>query len=208
MNYYELSTPKFFDEEFNLDEEIKKANEYFTMNFINVDERRHINGDFIFVKNDLRSGMYERFLHSISMKDKEYYTMYPCNNDITYVGCTTNCEVGKSPEVFQRLNRSLCLYRLSRIFWLPEIIDLANENNSNIKIWRKEEQDKSNDKWRWKRFVRYNNGLADYILVFNEKYKNGKFNLLDFRTAYPVFIKRDKINFDKDYEKYMSVSKK
>lgn len=101
----------------------------------------------------------------------------------------------------------MCLYRLSRISWVPQIIDLANQDDPSVKIWRKEEQDKTNKRWRWKRYVRYESGLADYILIFNEVYKEGNFVFLDFRTAYPVFMKRDKFTFNKDYNNYKDSQK-
>lgn len=84
MSYYGLTTPQSFSENFNMEEEIRKANKCFYTDFIQIEERRCINGDFIFVKNEFKSGIYERFLHSISMKDKEFYNMYPITCKMHY----------------------------------------------------------------------------------------------------------------------------
>lgn len=206
MDFYGLTRPLCINNYSNIMDGVRKANDYFKENFIEVNSNRYIDNTYIFVKYEFVSGMYERLLHCISMEDKEYYTMYPCNNDKSYVNCSTRCQVDKSPEIFKELNRALCLYRLARVKWIPEIIKYANEENPNIKIWRKKIKDKY-DKWHWKRYVRYEKGLVDYVLIFNELFKDRKLHLLDFRTAYPVFVKKDKIQFDKDYHEYKNMQK-
>lgn len=208
MDFYGLTEPVKVNKYDNIISQIEEIYHYFCKAFIDNENNRHLQNDFIFVKNNFISGMHERFLHSVSMEDKEFYNIYPCNNDRTYVDCYTRCKISESPDIFKKINRALCFYRLSRVHWVPEVISYTNAENPNIKVWRKEEKDLTNGKWRWKRYVRYENGLADYVIIFNEIYKNGDLYLLDFRTAYPVFVKPDKIRFSKEYNKYISKIKK
>lgn len=210
MSYYGLTDPVNFNTT-NINEKLKQEYDYLYNTFLNEELRPKLKGEFIFIKNEFIAGMYERFLHSISLEDKQYYKgVLPCNNEETSIYCITKCKIQNASFIFQNLKRVECLYRLSRIHWIPEIIDYANNENGNIRIWRNEKKDKTNDKWVMKRYLRYKNKLADFVIIFNEIYdkaKKDKFKFLDFRTAYPIFLPRDKVQFDKEYFHYIKSKK-
>lgn len=170
--------------------------------FLNKDKRPKLKGIFIYINNREVYGMNERYLHSISIKENEYQ-IHPCVNDESYLHCNSKCELDENPVCINSLNRTLCYYRLVRVIWLNDIIKLANEDDENIKMWSYEFKDKTNGKKTNKRFVWYKNGLANFVIVFEEKYRDGKLNLLDFRTAYPVVLRRSEKQFEQQYNKYI-----
>ncbi|WP_055665430.1 hypothetical protein [Desnuesiella massiliensis] len=204
MEYYGLSKPKVLAKGNILDLALEEYSILYKT-FLDYEARPTLQGAKIFVKNDIIQGMHERYLHSISLADKKYYkAILPCTNEEASINCITKCKLENSTFIFQRLKRTECLYRLSRIQWIPEVIKYANENNEFIKIWRNEQKDETNEKWVWKRKVRYKNGLADFIIIFNELYdktNKNKLNYLDFRTAYPIFLPQEGVDLDKEYVK-------
>ncbi|KAJ52190.1 hypothetical protein BD780_003779 [Clostridium tetanomorphum] len=205
MEYYGLSQPKMFSNR-NIFIDIKAEYEGLCNTFINPEIRPSLQGIKIFIENKKINGMEERYLHSISLKDKGYHQkILPCTNDIGSIKCIPQCNINNANFIFQKLNRVECYYRLSRIHWIPEIIKYANNNNANTKIWRYDSKD-GMGKWYWSRYVRYQSGIVDYLIVFNELYDKKdktKLNYLDFRTAYPVFLPGDKKKMDKEYNKYI-----
>lgn len=132
MDFYGLTKPIIININNDIMDEIKQIYDNLEKVFINSDTNRYLNGEFIYIKNQYVYNMRERFLHCISMKDKEFYSMYPCNNDISFIQCFTKCKVYNSPDAFKELNRSLCMYRLSRVHWVPEVINYANKHSDYI----------------------------------------------------------------------------
>lgn len=201
MNYYGLSNPTDIKNPKNcyldLIEDYKNASN----DFFNRDTRPKLKGIFIYIDSNIVEGINERYLHTVSIKENEYH-MNPCLNEESSIHCVTKCEIENSPKCFQSINRSFCYYRMRRSKWISEIIKLANEDNEHIKMWTKSYKDKTNGRKRFKRFVWYKNGLASYLIIFEEKYKDGKLNILDFRTAYPVFLRHAEKDLEKDYLKY------
>lgn len=204
MEYYGLSKPKVLTKGNIVDLALAEYSILYET-FLDYEARPTLQGVKIFVKNDMIQGMHERYLHSISLVDKKYYkAILPCTNDESSINCITKCKLENSTFLFQKLKRTECIYRLSRIQWIPEVIKYANENNEHIKIWTNEQKDKTNCKWIRKRKVRYHNGLADFIIIFNELYDKtdkSKLNFLDFRTAYPIFLPQESVDLDKEYAK-------
>jgi hypothetical protein len=204
MEYYGLTDPKNFNRG-NIAAIAKVEYDILYNTFIKEEIRPTLQGVKIFIKDEFKSGMHERFLHSISLKDKQYYNaILPCTNTETKLNCVPKCSREKASFLFQSIGRVECLYRLARVQWIPQVIAYANNNNENIKIWRIEQKDRTNGKYEWKRKVRYNNGLADFIMIFNEVYDKvdkSKLNFLDFRTAYPIFLPQEGIDLDKEYAK-------
>lgn len=206
QNYYGLSEPKIFS---NRDILVDVRNEYDILykNFINPEIRPRLKDIPIFIKNEKKNGMEERYLHSISLVDKGYYKkVLPCNNLTYSKDCIPKCKRENAGFLFASLDRGRveCQYRLSRIQWIPQIIKYANENDPRITMWRYDKQDKSG-KWYWARYVRYQCEFIDFLIVFNELYdkKNKtKLNYLDFRTAYPVFSPIEANDLTKQSKKY------
>lgn len=203
MEYYGLSNPFKINDSKSLCSQLINNYKLICDDFFDKDKRPKLKGVFIYINNKNIFGINERYLHSISIKDKEY-EMYPCINDESYIYCKSKCKVDTNPNCIFNLNRVFCYYRLTRIFWISEIINLANNDDENIKIWTSNHVDKTNGKKRAKRYVWYKNGLANFVIIFEEKYKNGKLHLLDFRTAYPVVLKRTESQFENQYNKYIS----
>ena len=68
-----------------------------------------------------------------------------------------------------------------------DIINLANEQDSRIKVWEKDR----------KLHLRYDYGDIDYVLIFSSKK-----NIYKLISAFPVFYINKKETFDKDYNDY------
>jgi len=90
---------------------------------------------------------------------------------------------------------------MARIHWIPEIIQLANNSDPDIKTWTKPEKDSKGNRI-YKHYIRYESGMVDYVVILKEERKQGQVYMYKFLTGFPVFLKRNKIEFDKDYQKY------
>lgn len=176
--------------------------------FLFKDSRPNFNGRFIYfdmnrVYGNITLPQPERLMHILSLEPIKEYTIFPCNNDISFNHCINKCELSCANSNFKILNRSECYYRMARIHWIPEIINLANENNPNIKIWIKKKKS-GNGKWIEKTFIRYQEGIVDYVIILRHVIKNGVFTNYYFESAFPVFLKRNKIQYDKEFKRYNS----
>lgn len=206
QDYYGLSKPKEFINK-NLMVDIKKEYDIFYKNFIDPQIRPKLKGVPIFIKNEMKDGMHERYLHSISLEDKGYHqNVLPCTNLLYSRKCVPKCKKENASFIFASLSPSRveCQFRLSRIQWIPQVIKYANEGSPQVTMWRYDKKDKSG-KWTWSRYVRYTCDIVDYLIVFNELYdKNDKtkLNYLDFRTAYPVFKPTEANDLTKQSKKY------
>ncbi|BCZ49279.1 hypothetical protein psyc5s11_53460 [Clostridium gelidum] len=201
--YYGLSTPKNFCENEIVCSNLISVYNDLKIKFFSKEHRPNLKGVFIFVENYNEFGINKRFLHSVSIKDKQYYNSYPCVNDITSIVCTSKCDVNSNENICctKSQRRAICYYRLARIHWISEIIQLANNNDINIKIWSKLFTDRTTGQQNIrKRFVWYKNGLANFVIIFEEKYRNEKLYCLKFVTAYPVFGRRAQDGFLNDYQ--------
>lgn len=204
--YYGLSFPKIFSEDDNICHSLVTIYKDFNISFLIKNNRPKLNGIFIYVDNKYIYGLNKRFLHSVSIEDKKYFNSDPCINDLSNVICKTKCKADSDSNIhcISIDDRSVCYYRLARVHWITEVINLANENNSNIKIWSKTFKDKTTGQMTTnRRFVWYKNGLASYVIIFEEKYKNGNIHMLRFLTAYPVFGRRAERDFINDYNYYI-----
>jgi len=208
QNYYGLSEPKKFSNK-NIIIDVKKEYDILYKTFIDPKIRPSLKGIPIFIKNEIKDGMLERYLHTISLEDKKYYnSILPCSNLHYSKSCATKCKKENASFLFASLDkrkpRVECQYRLSRVQWIPQIIQYANENDSRITMWRYDKKD-SSGKWYWCRYVRYKCDFIDFVIVFNELYDKvdkEKLNYLDFRTAYPIFLPREAADLDKQSKKY------
>lgn len=189
-------------------EMLENLEEYFATIFMDKDARALYNEKFIFFNMDRfhlgngnRLKYPERFLHICSIEDKHNYTIFPCNNDKTYSLCKTYCNLTNSHTEFKKINRTECLYRMTRIHWIPEIINLANTKDEGITVWTKPTTDRHKNKI-YKHFIRYESGIVDYVIILKEDRKRGYTQKYNFISAYPVFTKRNKEQFKEDYVRY------
>lgn len=147
--------------------------------------------------------IHERFMHAVSCKEgKLKHKDYPpCVNELSAEVCMTNCDLSKANFIFKSINRVECLYRLSRIHWVKQIIDMANNGDERVAVWRYEKKDKTNGKYAWKWYVRYKEKNKDFLIVFKEEKDIKGEMVLNFRTAYPVYLPGDKKKLEKEYSR-------
>lgn len=149
----------------------------------------------------------EKLMHILSLGDKGEMKVLPCNNDFSNLICQNKCNIKEAMISFQPLQRQECFYRMSRIHWIPEIIDLANNGSKCIKVWEEEVKNKRGKKVS-KTFIRCQEGIADYLIVLAHRKKKGILNNYIFETAFPVFYERSKKQYDKSFEKYIEKNEK
>lgn len=151
----------------------------------------------------------ERFMHIASLSHNDKYTSDPCYNDSSIMLCSNECNLGRALEEFRKLGRTECYYRLLRIHRIPEVLKLANDGDKNIEEWIEEERITkrySDGKVRVnkirKHFIRYNHKMDDYIVILKEDRRRGEIHKFDFVTAFPVFSKESKKEFNDKYNSY------
>ncbi|WP_436513830.1 hypothetical protein [Clostridium thermobutyricum] len=171
--------------------------------FIDMISRLSILDNKIVIDKKIIGGMHERFMHAVSceeqkLKDKDYP---PCVNELAMEVCATKCNSINSRFCFKEINRVECLYRLSRISWIEDMISMLEDNDERISCWKYEKKDFTNNKYKMHWYLRYKEGGKDFLVVFREdKDKLGNINL-NFRTAYPVYLPGDKYKLDKEYRR-------
>ncbi len=206
MNYGKLSNPILLNKERSVCGNLIKLNKLAEKNFLNKYKREKLKGIFIYISIDKIYGINKKILHSVSIEDKEYYSSYPCINDVSYMSCLNKCSSFENNIICaKRFNRAICSYRMTRLNWIWEVIHLANINDEDIKIWNKVFKDKTTGQLDvWKRFVWYKKELASFVIIFIEKYDKGKIKMLEFITAYPIFNRRTEQQFNNDYKEFIS----
>lgn len=192
----------------NIEEMVYNLKNDFYHLFLQKDSRPLFKGKFIFFNMnnkflEAELPFAERFMHICSIEDKVNYTMFPCNNDNAFSICKNKCIFNKALTAFQKIGRTECPYRMRRIHWIPEIINMYNFNNDFITNWAKTTKNKKTNQLVNTEFVRYNDGQNDYVVILREDIdKRGNIKKYNFITAYPVFLKNNKTDFDKQYRKY------
>ncbi len=209
MNYYGLTEPSKIEDK-NILNDVKKEYKILYDTFIDPQVRPQLKGINIFIENKKILGMEERYLHAISLEEKESYRKYPpCTNDITNAMCLSKCDLKKAANFMYTLERVECQFRLARIHWIPEVIKYANDENESTKVWQKSTKGK-NGKFYETWYVRYENLIVDFLIVFHEMRDpedKSKIKYLNFRTAYPVFFPGDKKTLDDSYKQYLKENK-
>lgn len=208
MSYGKLSHPLLLKGSNNF-QLINHAKKIFEEIFIKQKSRPNLDGVFIFfdinaIVNSKTLSLPERFMHICSIIDKHNYTAFPCQNDITYSQCFNKCSITKALTDFQFIQRTECLFRASRIHWIPEIIRLANSNHNCIKSWATSERSRNGKSIIKKRYIRYEEESVDYVIILQEVWKYKTFSHYKFITAFPVFLKRNKIQFEQEYTTYLT----
>lgn len=200
-----LSAPIKYDG-LDFEEQLKDAMNHFFNIFLDKTVKPSYNGKDIFFNMSKESDIFtltypERFLHIVSMDDEEKFNMYPCVNDPSYEYCDNRCTGSSEIINFSVLNRWECPYRLSRIHWIREVIDLANNGDPDVTEWEVVEAN-SRGKYN-KRLLRYCCGIDDYLIVFRDHD-----NRYQFITAYPIVKKSKKEECDNAYSSYMQKLKR
>ncbi len=184
------------------EEMLEEARIYFSDIFMKKSSRPKYNGKDIFFNMNTSYGMFdlrypEKFLHITSLDDADKYNVYPCTNDYAYEQCDIMCEGPSSIGFYSVLGRWECVYRLRRIHWIREVLDLANKSDPDITEWDVVEIDHERGKYN-KRFIRYHCGIDDYVIILREDGKK-----YTFLTAFPVVSKDRKKEYDRQYRRYV-----
>ncbi|MED3888009.1 hypothetical protein [Priestia aryabhattai] len=197
-----LSSPIYIDKAKNDKELINDLYEDFKKNLMDREKRVKLFNRDIFVdcKNWI-TYKNEVFWHLISLSENEKFNILPCNNCASGSRCNSNC-IEKVDEVTltNGQKRYICLYRGIRINWVSEIISLANHGDENIKTWKKEIKKGRRDVVQF--YIRFTHDAVDYVILFEEKYKNGELSRYHFITAFPVFYINKKQEYELDYQLY------
>ena len=195
-----LTSPIIYDG-YSFEDKLQEAMSYFYDYFLRKDVKPQYKGRPIYFSMEKRHGIFtltypERFLHITSLDDEEKYNMYPCTNDPTYEICDNRCSGSSEYSNYTAIDRWECIYRLSRIHWIREVIDLANKGDRDITEWDVVEIDKK-DKYN-KRFIRYCHGMDDYVVILRARPKDYM-----FITAFPVVKKDKKAEYDSQYLRFI-----
>ena len=171
-----------------------------------IDNRPTFQNKFIYFEYSKRSKgityhFPERFMHLVSLEDNSKVDVLPCTNDIASSTCNNLCDFKNAHSLFVPLKRNDCLYRMARIHWIPEIIVLANKNDFRVKIWTQKQRNRKR-KIIENTFLRFQENAIDYVIILAPSKKNGRVSHYILKTAFPVFFKRTKKQYDQMYEKY------
>ncbi|AYK67192.1 hypothetical protein D9C11_18380 [Bacillus subtilis subsp. subtilis] len=162
--------------------------------------RGEFQGKFIYVNfNSWINNKSEVFWHLISLNKNEKFNILPCNNCISITKCFSNCIENSRKITFKNKDiRNICYYRGIRIHWINEILNLANQGDPDIKIWKLRKKG-----GRDQTYIRFINGTVDYVIILDEFRKGGRLKNYVLTTAYPVFYINSKVNFDSAYSNYI-----
>ncbi len=136
----------------------------------------------------------EAFWHASSLDLKPEVETFPCTNDIAISLCNENCRNGAKPVSLSNGDiRMKCLYRASRVNFISETIKLCNAGDSRVKYW-----EKNNSKEK-RMYLRYQEDELDYLVVL--KHKSDRRAILI--TGFPVFYRKERLQYDKEYERFV-----
>jgi len=134
------------------------------------------------------------FWHICSIEPKNpNLSILPCTNDAASSVCEENCINLSNLIHLDNKDRAKCIYRAVRIAWIKEIIELYNSNDPRVKYWEKLNSDKKN-----RIYLRFQEDGDDYVIVFERK----SVKRVVLVTAYPVFYRSSKYDYDVDYNNY------
>lgn len=190
----DLPEPLIFPENKYLDDCIALGYDYFQKNILKQDVRPKLFGKNVYVDaNTKTSNVHSIFWHLSGLEEQvtKDLNILPCQNETCSHNCMTNCE--RHLKKINEKNGTVkipCLYRISRLNWVNEVINLANQNNSNITILTELKRTKRGTKERT--ILRYQYFNVDYVIILEERKTD-----FYFITAYPVFFAQDRKKFDK-----------
>ena len=189
----ELSPPLDLSSDF--EESIETAFAFFADNIFNRSKRPALFDKEVFIEaNEVIEGKPIGFWHFISIENNHKFEVLPCNNDITLEQCNGNCESNKHQisSTMKADKRNICLYRARRLPWILDILKMANRDDPAVKVWYKPD-DASNGKL----YLRYCKQGNDYVVILANTKK-----FYRIISAFPVFYKKERKVFDKDYERF------
>lgn len=194
----------------------------FTKNMSHLDSINHAYSyycDHIFATNDTRIKLLGKFLfindgHSVNEKPETFWHLagwgdkqisnipryHLCRKKPDWKTiCGDNCSslIGKiiTPHFGER---TLCLYRMSMLPRILDIIELINTNNLNqITMW-----DYTHRSGRHKYeqlYVRYKDSIEDYVVIFQYIFDPGTRNInkMSLFGAFPVIFKHKRDELDR-----------
>lgn len=187
---------------------------YMINNFFNRFKREKLKGKYIYIdtKYDKNiKGFPERFWHIVTFEDNINYSIEACINSIDPTinlldrdrcreikeECDNKLHIPKNIKSLDK--RSECIYRLRRVNRINTIIKLANKEDYRIKIWKKTTINKRKSE---KVYIRFQENLIDHIVILEDVG-----DMYFFVTSFPINHRHKKKNYDKDYNKYISMKK-
>lgn len=203
-----LSSPLHFIEN-DLTKNLMLVVDNFTSIFLKSNNRPEFNKKFIYFEMNSTNGAFklpypEKLMHIMSLEPSHNHTSFPCNNDISFTHCQNQCNINFSSIYFSSLQRNECYYRMARIHWIPEIIQLANLNNPSVQTWIEKGLDKRGKQYE-KTYIRYQEGIVDYVIILrNVLNSNRSLKHYYFISAFPVFLKRNKDQFSAQYSSFIN----
>ncbi|MDY3359183.1 MAG: hypothetical protein SOY04_02085 [Clostridium celatum] len=121
------------------------------------------------------------------------------------VVCNENCRSKQRKyKLDENTTKHFCIYRAIRVVWIPRIIQLYNEGDSRVRGWYNYQKDKKGNK-RLQFYIRFIEGLTDYIIIFEAIKKEDLVTQYKFVTAFPVFFLDEKDRFDKSFNNQISL---
>lgn len=190
----DLPEPINFPDNKYLEDCIVLGYEYFKANILSQDIRPKLFGKNLYVDAKSKiNNIHAIFWHLAGLEEQvtKDLNILPCQNETCSHNCMTNCEhhLKKVNEQNGKV-KIPCLYRISRLNWINEIINLANQNNSNVSILTEPKRTKRGTIKRT--ILRYQYFNIDYVIILEERRTD-----FYFVTAYPVFFSQDRKKFDR-----------
>lgn len=192
-----LPEPLDFSQCLTYEDQRKIAYDYFCENIKSQECREKLKGKEIKInlKKPYLDAKEECFEHLVGFDEIDKYSITPCTNLSIQTQCINSCNLINIPPG----QRILCLYRARLLPWLNEIIKLANNDSPYVKYWEKEKIDLKTRRIEKIAYIRFQEGIADYLIVFRV-YPDGNYYLL---SAYPLVLRKLRETCDKEYENYI-----
>lgn len=157
--------------------------------------------------------VYQKFAHVSTLgRDDDFlkikYDAYPCSND--FCSCQGDCfedfkvnykenyKIGK--ENIQ-IERTICHYRMSKLYWIKHIIGKVQKYDGEVKIIQHNNKKGAGTYCKDVAFYYKSKNSKNNFIIYFEKRKKGKDFKLYFKTAFPVVLRSA-------IKKYDAISKK
>ncbi|MGL5902265.1 MAG: hypothetical protein ACRCZO_06210, partial [Cetobacterium sp.] len=125
------------------------------------------------------------------------YDLLPCVND--FCTCAEDCCENFSEDFLEKgKHRMVCNYRMSKLYWIKEIIDKINANE-DIKIIQSPLKSGRGMYLRYVKIYFESKRFKSKFIIILEKKKRGSLFELYFTTAYPVVLKSLIKKLDAEY---------
>ena len=153
-------------------------------------------------------GKDEIFWHITGLETREIGNLntYICSGDERcYKACKNLCEENcRAKKRVYRLNngsiKHFCIYRASRIVWIPQIIELLNNKCTLIHDWYNYKRVQNKGRVL-QYYIRFQDWMCDYIIIFQVNMNHQAIQSYKFITAFPIFFFDEKDKFNRSYDK-------